>query len=610
MCGIIGYIGYECCYCNILNGLKQLQNRGYDSAGISTIADNKFITTKYASTQDETAITKLTKYENLHQESHIGIGHTRWATHGEKSDINSHPHIDFHGNFSLVHNGIIENYQDIKVFLEKNEFKLVSQTDTEVIVNLISYYYNLCKNVTESINKTIEKIEGSYALCIICRHEPDMLYCIRRGSPLLVGICEKYAIVASENSGFCNMIKNCICLDDNDLCIIKKKNKGIKITTNNMYKERTVAIDTSNKLGEYKHWMLKEIMEQPEAINRAINMGGRLASDETVKLGGLDGMKKELLELNNLILLGCGTSYNACLIGCDYFKDMCNFNTVQVFDGAEFSEKDIPKKYGKTGLLLLSQSGETKDLFRCIDIGKKNDMCLIGCVNVNDSLIAREVNCGVYINAGREVAVASTKSFTSQVIVLSLISIWFAQNNNLNIHKRREMIASLRRLSLDVRTLVESSGKYVTEIAKYLLDHNTTFILGKGQYEFYAKEASLKLKEIGYIHAEAYSSSALKHGPYSLIVPKLPIILFVYNDTYVAKNMSIIEEIKSRDGYVICISDMIPSKCDKVIPIPHNKVFRGILSVVVTQLISYEIALLKGHDPDMPRNLAKVVTVD
>jgi glucosamine--fructose-6-phosphate aminotransferase (isomerizing) len=361
----------------------------------------------------------------------------------------------------------------------------------------------------------------------------------------------------------------------------------------------------------YPYWFIKEIMEQSDAALRAISFGGRLLDDNKVRLGGLDSNKYELLQIDNLILLGCGTSYHACLMGAYFFKELCGFNIVLPFDGSEFSHKDIPK-LGKTGALFLSQSGETKDLHRCLEVCKEADIYTIGVVNVPDSLIAREVNCGCYLNAGREVSVASTKSYTSQIIVLSLIAIWFSQNKNINNSKRIDMINGLRRLNLDIKNTINNNINVAKIVAEYLAKHPSLFILGKGLCEPACHEGSLKIKEVGYIHAESYSSSALKHGPYSLLTEGFPVILLCPDDEHFNKNISISEEVKSRLAYTIGITDknLNYHTFEQVLKIESNHYFKGLLSVLPMQLIAYEIALIKGHNPDILRGLAKCVTVD
>lgn len=617
MCGIVAGINTN----NTINlidmifmGLKMIQNRGYDSAGIC-INNMDFIVEKYAS-DNRTALSILEPRIDMIKKQITDacsiIGHTRWATHGPKTDINAHPHIDHHNMVAVVHNGIIENYLELKNMLIKNGFTFKSQTDTEVISNLISYCYKN-NNPEKAIMDALKQIEGTYALVITFKNHPNKLFCIRRGSPLLLSISNEYALISSERSGFCNNVTNYIKIENNDLCIIENKNNMIELNTYNTYTPIEIKdniIETSPE--PYPHWYIKEIMEQVESSLRSISMGGRLLDNNSVKLGGLEGHKNRLLTIDNLLLLGCGTSYHACLAGAHYFKDLCNFNMVIHYDGSEFTKKDIPRK-GITGVIFVSQSGETKDLHRCIELCKDSDVIMIGVVNTPDSLIAREVDCGCYLNAGREVAVASTKAFTSMVIILSMIAIWFSQNKNINEHKRIEIINNLRKLYIDIKKTINNNLEKSKEIAKILANNDSLFVLGKGICESSAREGSLKIKEVGYIHAEAYSSSALKHGPYSLLVKDFPVILICLDDEYYVRNIGISEEIKSRYGKCIVITDIININnhtFDNIITIEKNNSYKNILSVIPMQLIAYEIALLKGHNPDMLRNLAKCVTVD
>lgn len=614
MCGIIGILSNTSnCADYLLNGLKNLQNRGYDSAGICTITDNSFIIHKYASTTFS-ALNKLENIKHFHTKSKIGIGHTRWATHGGKTDENSHPHASSDNKFVVVHNGIIENFAILKKMLIEKGYSFKSQTDTEVISNLLAFNYanNGDCDVIEAINTTITQLEGTWGLVIMCSDNKDELYCTKNGSPILIGQNADYVMATSEESGFNEYIKSYFILNNLDVCIIKKKQDTIVIqTTHNYTLKPIITQNTVTSPEPYIHWTLKEIYEQTDSIQRAISFGGRIiTTDNTVNLGGLNSKKNELLEIENIIILGCGTSYNAGLLGIYYFKDLCNFNTVQIFDGAEFGINDVPKK-GKTALILLSQSGETKDLHRCIDIAKKHGLFTIGVVNVVNSLIAREVDCGCYLNAGKEVAVASTKSFTSQIIILSLIAIWFSQNNNINKDKRIQYIADLNNLHNCISNLFVNLERKVENMLGLFDSNNSCFILGKGQNEALAREASLKIKEISYIHSEAYSSSCLKHGPFALLCDNFPVILIMPNDEHFSKNMNAYHEIKSRNANVLIITNKEDlNQCENVICVPYNKTYNSLLSIIPLQMLAYKLSINKGINPDMPKNLAKVVTVE
>ena len=609
MCGIVGIIN-KLSNILVLESLKQLQNRGYDSAGIGSINNSKFIINKYASNKFESGIEKLENFIGNHNLSNISIGHTRWATHGGKTDYNSHPHISFDRKFILVHNGIIENYLTLKHDLEKKDIHFQSDTDTEVIVNLLAYIYQQSKNISESIEKTIRKLEGTWGLCILCIDDENSIYCTRNGSPLLVGTNSDIGMIVSEQSAFCNRINNYIVLKNNDICCLTKENKTITMKTrflNYLYKD-VISSKLILSPDPFKHWTLREIFEQSESSLRAISLGARILSNNSVKLGGLVPFENTIVNLDNLIILGCGTSYFAGLYGSHFFRDLCNFNVVNVFDGAEFEEYHIPN-IGTTGLLLLSQSGETKDLHRCIEIAKSKNIFMIGVVNVVDSMISREVNCGCYLNAGREVGVASTKSFTSQAILLSIIAIWISEKKNLNLHKRTKYIHDLRNLSNDILCLLKKLDNSIHKHISIFQNHSSCFLLGKGQGEAIAKEGALKIKEISYIHAEGYSSSSLKHGPFALLNEGFPIVLISPCDKNYSKNLNAFEELKSRGVNILFITDDL-TITENVIHIPSNPTYSYLLSIIPIQLLAYHLSVSKNINPDMPKNLAKVVTVE
>ena len=636
MCGITAGLGVDNIYSLLLLSLGQLQNRGYDSAGIATIdttldnVQNTIVINKYASTIQNSAIDKLQQVEPPN--SRIGIGHTRWATHGPKTDLNSHPHLSSDEKVCIVHNGIIENYSLLKQNLLEAGYTFKSQTDSEVIANLISQKLTETKDIQQAIQITVSMLEGTWGLAIICTDYPKNLYCTRHGSPLLVSYNEEFAMVTSEQVGFCGKVNNYLVLDDGDICSITSNNNTIRVDTVHQYQFMNINTnETCITPDPYPHWTIKEIHEQIDSSLRAISLGGRLLSSNTVKLGGLDKCREKLQEIDNLILLGCGTSYHAALVGVYYFRDLCHFNTVQLFDGAEFHTRDIPRK-GRTAFILLSQSGETADLIRCISLIRLTDAIIIGIVNVVDSQIAREVDCGCYLNAGREVGVASTKSFTSQVILLSMVAIWFSQHKEINVEKRTRYVCDLRNLYLDIEACLkttENTCKSITETFHY----NNCFILGKGICEAIAREGSLKIKEISYIHSEAYSSGSLKHGPFALLDKSFPVIILDITETHRSKNENAIHEIASRGAPIYCITDKKPDRVNNnvnhanssnngnngnncnndhinYIYLNKNKTYGELLSIIPLQYISYYLAINRGINPDYPKNLAKVVTVE
>jgi len=616
MCGIFGILtlSYDNIIDLIIKGLTQLQNRGYDSAGLCVYKNNIFDIYKYASTNEESAIDKLSKISiNEPKEGlNVGIGHNRWATHGIKSDTNAHPHLSNNNQFVIVHNGIIENYKQLKDMLISKGFLFFSQTDTEVIVNLIEYNYRFTLDVYESIKKTISELRGTYGLIIQSTLEPNRLYCVRNGSPLLIGQNEDRIIITSEQSGFCNMVSNYITLNNDDICIVERVNSSLNIITKHVYFKNNInSINSELNPAPYQHWTIKEIFEQPDVVLNTINKGGRIKNKSEVKLGGLEQHYDLLKNINNIIILGCGTSYFAGLYGMDYFKKLCNFNTVQTIDGAELNDYDIPR-IGNTAFILISQSGETKDLHRCIEIAKKNNIITIGIINVVDSLIAREVDCGIYCNAGKEVGVASTKAFTSQVVCLSMAAIWFAKLQNVNEKKRIKMVSDLRNLSNDIKITLDLCNDIVKDISKKI-NTSSMFLLGKGSDECVAKEGSLKIKEISYIHSEGYSSSSLKHGPFALLDENFPVIILNLDQTQKTKTLNCFQEVTARKAPIIFITNnesaTVENNCD-IIFVPENKTYASLLGIIPIQLLAYNLSLNKGINPDKPRNLAKVVTVE
>ena len=636
MCGIVGII-YKNVLLHLFEGLKQLQNRGYDSAGIAYFSnefnlqqrdkETNFIVEKFASTQEETALVKLKPHIDMCSNNNIycGIAHTRWATHGGKTDNNSHPHVSYDNKFIIAHNGIIENYQDIKKKLEQDisNINFHSETDTEVIVNLIAYIYqnqeDNNKNVSKAIKDACEQLEGTWALLIMCTDYPNNLYCTRHGSPILIGHSESCVYVVSKQSAFNSKIKDYIVLNNNDIChIFIDDTNNVKMNTDEIYKSHKLSYNKQDMSCEpFDHFMEKEIMEQIDSSLRAISLGGRLLYNDQVKLGGLESHYEQLINIKNIIILGCGTSYYAGMLGMEYFKQLSNFDNILLFDGAEFNIKDVPKN-GSTGLILLSQSGETKDLHRCIQIGRQNDLFLIGIVNVVDSLIAREVDCGVYLNAGREVGVASTKSFTSQVIILSLMALWFAQKRNINLNSRRKHINDLRNLHTQIEKILNKFYNKMDDYLELFNKFSSCFILGKGKACPIAMEGALKIKEVSYIHAEGYNASSLKHGPLALLEKGFPVILLntsIYDSSKIHNSY---REIKSREASVLYITYENENDVnflqhdDRIISlnIHSENNYSELLSIIPIQLLSYYLSIKNGYNPDMPRNLAKVVTVE
>lgn len=621
MCGITGFIGNTKAFEPLYNGICALLNRGYDSVGISTMNhDGKILTHKYASTDNERAEKKVLQHLDEHNgnedERNIGIAHCRWRTTGAKTDVNAHPHNDNLNCFSLVHNGIIENYKELYLFLIENGYTFKSDTDTEIIVNLISYFYRN-NTIVNAIQYTKSQLKGTYALVIICKDTPNKIYCVRKGSPLLFGYSEDLSsfMISSEKYGFSKEITNYMCIDNDDIIEIERNSNNkctYKSYSNILYKINPIQMLIENKTpAPFETWTLKEIYEQPLCFRRAIGNGGRIKNDIEVKLGGLEQNLNILMELDNIILLGCGSSLNAAMISEHFFKELCHFNTVKTIDASVFTKYDVPKN-GKTGLILISQSGETYELSLCIDIAKEENLIMIGVVNVVDSLIARETLCGVYLNSCREVSVCSTKAVTSQIIVLSLIAIWFSQNKNISSEKRKKYIDDLKKLYFQIDLLLntmDSSMIHYDHVLNMFKNKDKCFVIS--QYQGLSFEGALKLKEMCYLMAEGQLASGLKHGPFSILEKGFPIILIDNQGNHHTKLVNIYNEIISRDAKVLTISD-IPNIFDmreNVITIPHNETYSNLLSIIALQLISYHLSNGRNPNVDFPRNIAKTITV-
>lgn len=588
----------------IIKSLYQIQNRGYDSAGIAIFNESWHID-KFASidTLDGMDTLRLTVKDKV---SDIAMGHTRWATHGAKNEINAHPHISVNGDIIVVHNGIITNYKDIiETILKPNNIINKSETDTEVIANLIEFYLKIYP-IKEAIKLAIEQLEGTWALGIIYTKTPDTIYITRHGSPLLIGSDDNRVICCSESSAFMGLIHNYIIIENHDLITLNKNGFSTEYT----YKLHTLQeqlIEDSPK--PYSHWTIKEIYEQPRSILSAINNGARILNNEIV-LGGLENLNSiiRMKNIDHIIALGCGTSYHVCMFAKYYFdSNASSFVTIQSYDASEFSAADIPKK-GNTLCILCSQSGETRDLIACIEICKNHNCMLVGIVNVVDSMIAQSVDCGVYLNAGYERAVASTKSFTSSLIILSLIGMWFRdKSNNLPI------IKSLRNLPNNIEVLLNNSlfkskcDNLVTLINNKQIQ--SMFILGRGKMFAIAREGALKIKELSYIHAEGYSSSSLKHGPFALLDDK-SISLLLIDEKNITNLESTYYEISARNTNIYVLTDSDSIVTENIIRIPKIKYYQEILFVIALQYISYKLSISKNINPDKPRNLAKVVTVE
>jgi glutamine---fructose-6-phosphate transaminase (isomerizing) len=619
MCGIVAYMGYNNVFDIIVEGLKILQNRGYDSAGICCKTDTNINLTKYASTNQETAISLLEKHQDEYNfdknKLKIGIGHTRWATHGSKTTENSHPHSceDIH----VIHNGIIENYLELKTDkLSNTIFK--SETDTEVIPCLIS---KIKGDTLSSFNETISQLRGTWAIIMIKEGDDNSIYIAKNGSPLMIGYDENNVFVTSECISYQKYTKHWMSLKDHE-CIrvfryadkfyIEDKD-GIILLSQYVPKdvlicEEQIILHTPEP---FAYWTEKEIYEQSLTIWSTMNNGGRIMDNSRVKLGGMDGNEEVLLKVKHLVMIGCGTSYYSALFASRMFKEFDIFDTVQVFDASEIQESDLPIN-GSVGLVVVSQSGETKDCHRALQ-ELKNIIVSIGIVNVAGSLLSRETDCGIHLNAGREVGVASTKVFTSQVVALFLLSVWFAQKKEKKFILRRNMISNLQQLP----NLFERYRDYIREFVRSTLQHirssKKMFILGRSYDYSIALEGSLKIKELTYKNIEGYSGGSLKHGPFAMIDEDTVVFLHVSDNVYRDRMLNAVQEIKIRGASIVVITNtrIIFDQEIKVLRLDiDSEIFFSLVSVMVYQYIALDLAVLIGNNPDMPRNLAKVISVD
>ena len=608
MCGIVGYIGDKNAVPILMAGLKRLEYRGYDSAGIAVMQDDhvKVIkeSGKLAALDAEINKVKLN--------SIIGIGHTRWATHGEPNQVNAHPHFDSKGNIALIHNGIIENYATLRKMLQNKGHIFKSETDTEVVSHLIEEFYN--GDFEEAFHRTLAEIEGTYGFAIISRYEPGKIFVARQGSPLVVGLGDNEYFLASDVSAIVAHTRSVFYLEDGETAILSRDGITTKTRTheivNKDVEEITFDINKIEKSG-YPHYMLKEIFEQENTIQDAFR-GRLIASEGKVKLGGLVDVEDRLVNADRIIFLACGTSWHAALIGEYLIEEYCRI-PVEVEYASEFRYRN--PIIGKNDVIFaISQSGETADTLAALREGKHKGALTLGIVNSVGSTIARETESGVYIHAGSEIGVASTKAFTSQVTVLIQIMLLLARKRNMSVIAGQQIIDELVKLPKKVKEILAQSHM-IEEIADKYKDKCNFLYLGRGINFPVALEGALKLKEISYIHAEGYPAAEMKHGPIALIDNDMPVVFIATNDLIYDKVISNLEEVRARKGKVIAIANQgderIAALTDHVIYIPKvHQVLIPLLTVIPLQLLAYYIAVKRGCDVDQPRNLAKSVTVE
>jgi glucosamine--fructose-6-phosphate aminotransferase (isomerizing) len=613
MCGITGYIGHRDSVPILLAGLKRLEYRGYDSSGIALLNDGSLNHIKKAGKVSELQ----SKVDSSPISGNLGIAHTRWATHGEPNDINAHPHIDHTGKIALVHNGIIENYQILKEVLVNKGIPFKSDTDSEVLVQLISTLYNGPESMTfdSAVRAALQEVVGAYGIVAICEDEPGMMVAARMGSPLVLGVGEGEYFLASDASPIVGHTRNVIYFDDGEMVTLTRSNHTIhNIKSKKVLTKALTEIDLSIEeieKGEFPHFMLKEIHDQTDSITNT--MRGRLnMKDGTTHLGGIIDYIPNLLTASRIYITACGTSWHAGLIGKHLIESYAKV-PVHVEYASEFRYRDVIIDT-ETVLIAISQSGETADTLAAVRKAKELGALSLGICNVVGSTIARETDTGIYTHAGPEIGVASTKAFTAQVAVLTMLSLMLGRRLGVGKDIGQKLIRALNRIDEDVKKVL-SQSETIKSVAKEITNVQNVLYLGRGINFPVALEGALKLKEISYIHAEGYPAAEMKHGPIALIDENMPVIFLAPQDETFSKILANIQEVKARKGIIISITDKpnkeLSSLSDFIIEVPqtHPYVF-PITSSIILQLLAYELAVLKDCEIDQPRNLAKSVTVE
>ena len=608
MCGIIGYVGPRDVAPLLVEALHRLEYRGYDSAGVAVLNDEGLVTHRVAGRVND--LQDLVRRIDL--KGTIGIGHTRWATHGEPNEDNAHPHIDCGGTIALVHNGIIENASELRDALTARGHAFRSETDTEVLTHLIEQLYD--GSLIDAVAAALHQVDGAYGIAVVSSMEPGTIVAARNGSPLMIGLGEGENLLASDASALLEHTRTVVYLDDGEIAQIRAD--SYQITDLHAVEIEKLAttlewdLATISRAG-YPHFMLKEIMEQPESIRNTIR--GHLLDDEgTARLNGLNLTDEELLKFERVVLTGCGTSWHAALIG-EYMLEELARIPVEVEYASEFRYRN-PVVDDRTLVIGISQSGETADTLAALKEAKQRGARTLGIVNVVGSSIAREVDGGTYTHAGPEIGVASTKAFTSQVVTLAMITLRLGRLRALSVLQGREIVQALRRLPEQAATVLDTAER-VRELATTFMRHRNALYLGRGYNFPVALEGALKLKEISYIHAEGYPAAEMKHGPIALIDDAMPVVFIAPRDNVYQKIVSNLEEVKARRGHVLAVvtegDDKIAALADHVITIPETLDFlTPVLSSLPLQLFAYYTAVDRGCDVDRPRNLAKSVTVE
>jgi glucosamine--fructose-6-phosphate aminotransferase (isomerizing) len=625
MCGIVAYLGKKVAQPILIEGLKRLEYRGYDSAGVALLGGGaiKIKKTSGRISALEEILDEPDKAETF------GIGHTRWATHGEPNAVNAHPHLDYTGKIAVVHNGIIENYGTLKTWLQNEGAKFASETDTEVIANLIGYFYvkdNEGKGGNQSnehkehnkfewaVQRALQELHGTFGLAIVCSECPDVLIGAKRGSPLILGVGDNEYILASDAAAIVEHTTQAIYLADNEMVIVGPEGFHTKTIDNVTVAKDLTQIEFSLEqieLGGFRHHMLKEIWEQPVALNTC--MGGRIdRQNGKIKLGGIADYLRELTRTKHLILTACGTAFHACLVGEFLFEQLARIPTDTEY-ASEFRYRNPIIEDG-TVVIAISQSGETADTLAAVEQAKERGATVLGIVNVVGSFIARATDAGIYLHVGPEIGVASTKAFTAQVAVLTMLAIELGRRRHISSDQAAAYIDQLSQIPDKITQILQQSD-HIKKIASANVDKDNWLFLGRGFNYPVALEGALKLKEISYIHAEGLPAAEMKHGPIALIADGMPAVFIATTGPQYDKIMGNIEEVRARGGKIIAVATEgngnIKKLTDHLITIPDvPELLQPLLTVVPLQLLAYHAAVLRGHDVDKPRNLAKSVTVE
>lgn len=606
MCGIVGYVGHRDTKEVILQGLKTLEYRGYDSSGMALMSKGEIIVEKKAGRIQNL----IDSMENQNYSSEIGIGHTRWATHGVPSDKNSHPHYSMDKSVAVVHNGIIENYQTLKKELEEKGYVFSSDTDTEVISQLIQDMYN--GDILDTVVKVLKKLEGSYAIGVLHKNHPDELICAREHSPLVVGIGENENLIASDVSALLKYTKDVYYLEDGDVAILKSNDIEIFDKEKNSVKREKKYIEwnleQATKCG-YPHFMLKEIFEQPQAVKETFNK--RIHNNKADFSDVLN--YEDIKNIDKIYIVACGTAYHAGLQGQFALQKIAKLNSIADI-ASEFRYND-PFIDNKTMVIFVSQSGETSDTLAALKEAKKKGALTVAITNVVGSTISREADKVIYTMAGPEIAVASTKAYTTQVTIFYLLALYIAElKKSISEKEYKEYISEIKNMPEKIQAILDNCEK-IKPSAEYFKDKTSGFYIGRGLDYKIAVEGSLKIKEVSYIHTEAFASGELKHGTIALIEDNIPVVVIATQKNLIDKSVSNIKEVKARGAHIITIgfedNENLKNVSDNFIGIPEcNDMFSGFLSIIPLQLLAYYTSFAKGIDVDKPRNLAKSVTVE